>query len=57
MGKFYDRLKKRGVEIVEDLAKMPPLPEASSVVQRLKDASERAYQKRFKALSKWRKRI
>ena len=47
-------MKRKGVEMGEDLEKMPDLPMASRVVQRLKDASERAHQRHVKIFNKWR---
>lgn len=41
MGSLYNAMKKRGVEILEDLDKWPTIPRASSVVQRLRDASDK----------------
>lgn len=55
MGTFYDRLKKRGVEILEDLDKWPTIPNASNVVQRLKDATEKAHERHSKIWHKLRK--
>ena len=50
-------MKRKGVEIVEDLAKWPEIPKTSSVVQRLKDASERAHQKRRKIWERLKRRV
>ena len=55
MGRLYNAMKRRGVEILEDLAKMPELPTASSVVQRLKDATDKAHERHSKIWHKLRK--
>lgn len=48
-------MKRKGVEIVEDLAKMPELPTASSVVRRLREATDKAHERHSKIWHKLRK--
>ena len=48
MASLYDLWKRKHKEVVEDLGKWPEMPNGSSVVRRLRGASERAHQKRRK---------
>jgi hypothetical protein len=57
MGKIYEMMRKKGIEICEDLAKWPEIHRASSVVQRLKDATEAAHRKRRNIISKFSKHL
>lgn len=40
----------------EDLAKKPAIPEASGVVKRLKDASDKGHEKRRNILTRWKRK-
>ena len=62
---IYEWLKRgrhaflRRVELFsqEDLAKKPEIPECSSIVKRLKAATDKANQHKERAFKKWRKRL
>jgi len=61
---IYECLKESGSghyimrkTLVEDTSKMPELPEASSVVKRLKAASDKVHEKRKGIMRKWDKNI
>ena len=57
---FYEwgRNFLRRIELItqEDTAKKPEIPQGSSIVRRLKAASDRAHEKRKNILNKWGKR-
>lgn len=57
MGLLYNLWKRRnkGVEILGDLDNKPEIPQASSIVQRLKNATEAAHQRRRNAVNKFKK--
>lgn len=52
-----DFLRRVKLITEEDLAKKPPIPEASGAVQRLKDASDKKHKKRSNILAKWKRKL
>ena len=57
---LWGRSLLRKVELFdgrEDLEKKTPIPESSSVIQRLKDATEKAHTKRRNILNRFKRKL
>lgn len=50
-------LKRVELFAQEDLDKKPAIPEASGVVKRLKDASDKGHEKRRNILTRWKRKL